>query len=442
MNTLIINSMIKKALLFALFCPFAFALFGQKTETSKNDEFLESLTRLTTQQLFDTARYYLQKNSFDTSLICFNLFASTAVIKDTDIEMQKRIIIVYIYIGNIYAAFSDYKSAYDIYLRALSLGEKYNIESYKGMIYNNIGAIYHLFDKYDMAKSYYVKSLDAYRAYRDSLTVALLSNLGLIDENIDNAFSYLDKALQISKQHDNKNIESVYASIAATYQKIKRYDSAYHYYKLALSESKKNNNLMKKTEFLNSLGAFFLETNQNDSALFYINLSNSIAETNGLYRTVANNYLVLSKIEAAKGNIKKELEYFKRYTHLKDSIFNATKLGDINQSQRLYEVSITNRQIEDLIIEKQVKERTIKYQKILLITILVAFFFAIGAFVFIFILYKKLRNSNIVLVDKNVEIFTLRKEEAPITKNRDKKEKVDVGLLNKILDVMENSLEI
>ena len=78
------------------------------------------------------------------------------------------------------------------------------------------------------------------------------------------------------------------------------------------------------------------------------------------------NYLTMSEIEEAKGNRPMAFDYFKKYANLKDSIINVEILGDINRIQRMYEISKTTQQIEKLEIDRQFKENTIFYLRIIL----------------------------------------------------------------------------
>jgi len=57
--------------------------------------------------------------------------------------------------------------------------------------------------------------------------------------------------------------------------------------------ARKNNELNLEANNLSNLGKLFFETNKQDSALFYINLSNNVAEENNFLEILADNYLLL-----------------------------------------------------------------------------------------------------------------------------------------------------
>jgi AraC-like DNA-binding protein len=171
---------------------------------------------------------------------------------------------------------------------------------------------------------------------------------------------------------------------------------------------------------------------------------------------VADNYLTLSEIEKSKGNFKNSLNLYNKYLNLKDSIYNISIIGDINHLQRLYEVSKTNQQIEELVSDKKVKENTIYYQNIILWIVIVVLLLAFIVLIFIVLQNKKLKNAYNTLVDKNIEIveFHTKKPES-VTESSDdmpeqemnteksqKKvlsEQIQKELLSAILAFMENT---
>ena len=397
-------------------------LFGQEIKkTTQNDVVIENFIQLSSQQLYDTANYYYSINKLDPALVYYNLFINTPM-KDNDIEQQKRLIVAFVNSGMIYYWLSDYNRAYVFFIKALILCEKIDNSSYKSTILNNLGIIYDRFKKYDIAKEYYTKAISF---CDDSIKLVLyLNNLGdnsIKSEKFDSAFYHLNKSLKISKQHSNAYLALVLTSIAENYQKIQQFDSAFYYFGLALTEQKNHSRLEHEAELLSKLGSLFFEVNRIDSALFYIDLSNIIASDKKLVRILADNYLLLSKIEESNGRKIKAFDYFKIYSNLKDSVFSVDKFNEINQLQRLYEISKTNQQIEQLYIEQQIKEQTIRYQRIFqFFTSSILLIVSIIVVVFSF-QKRKLNFKNNILVSKNLEILELLKKSAETKEEKEKK---------------------
>jgi AraC-like DNA-binding protein len=436
----------KKLLLFS-FAVFVLQIQGQSQnsllKSSQDNDWISKFKHLSLQQISDTAKYYYTTNNTDTALFFYSLIINNPV-KETDLQQMKLVVDAYIKSAIIYRNFCDYRTAYELNIKALILCDKANIESYKPTVYNNVGNIYSYFKKYDLAKLHYHKALSV---VQDSvIQFYVLNNLGDLElehGKLDSACYYLNQSLQICKQHNNIGIDAIQNGLAVLHQKNKQYDSAYYYFQLALEGAKKSNKIERETENLLGLGKFFFEIKKNDSALFYINLSNTVARKNNFFGMLAENYLTLSKIEESKGNIRNAFNHFKTYANLKDSVFNIEVFGDINQLQHLYEISKTNQQVEKLFIEQQINERTIQYQKIIQLITLIVLLLVSGILVFIISQKRKLDTAYKALFEKNIEIITLQENSS---KNYAKKYKKSTlthdmqgELLEKILTLMENT---
>jgi len=436
--------MVRKYFCFIILCS-SIAVFGQGNlqNSSKNYEgIISNYKQLTLQQLIDTASYFYSKNSYDTALVYYNLIINTPV-KSNDIEQKKIVIRALNQSAIVYANLCNYRTSFELFLRALSLCEKIENVSFKPTIYNNIGFIYDKFNRFDIAKDYFIKALSL---CGDSASMVIfLNNLGdnaIKREKIDSAFYWLNQSLRISKQHDNFYINVLLSSIADAYIKAKQYDSAFHYLKLSVSESRKVNNQVHESESLSKLGNLFFDVNKIDSALYYIDLSNLIAAEKKFIKISADNYLILSKIEESKGRTAKAFEYFKSYAHLKDSVYGFDQFSEINQLQRLYEVSKTNQQMEQLMIEQQINERTIQLQKIIQVIAFAIILIISVALCIILLQKRELKKAYKTLFDKNIEIVEIESVLSEVKSERKLQsnltdEKLQ-ELLDKILVVMDD----
>jgi len=397
----------------------------------QNNEIITNYENLSPQQLLDSADHYFLKYSNDTALIYYSL-SIKALTKKPDLEKQKKIVEALNKVSVIYFYMCDYQMSYEFLIEALRLSEKIRYDSYMSKIYTNMGNIYYYFGKYDIAKRYYSKALDF---PQDSTSVVvLLNNLGAVElesGTLDSAAFYLNKSLQISRRHNDFLLSGVWNNIASLEQKRQNYDSASYYFHASLNVAKNENQLDKQAENLSDLGRMFFEINKPDSALFYISLSNSIAKENNFLRILADNYLTISKIEEAKGQTSHSLDYYKKYALLKDSISNVDKFGDVNQLQRLYEVSKTNKLIE-------IKERTILRQRVIWITTSVGLLLTTGISLFIFFQKRKLNTAYKALFEKNLKIIDLQKKTSEKHHKNIVPNDMQDELLQKITAIMED----
>jgi AraC-like DNA-binding protein/Tfp pilus assembly protein PilF len=439
--------MFKKSILTILFLlPFIAYSQAVLSNSSPASDIISGFRQLSVKQLLDTANYYFNKNSTDTALICYSLITNTSI-KDTDVKQQKGVLEALNKTAVIYYNLSDYRAACEFWIRALILCEEINDDVYKSRIYSNIGNLYISFYKYDMAKLY---CLNALSLCQDSIVMTgIFNNLGVIelkDEKLDTAYYYFSKSLKISRKHNDVYLCNILNNLALLYQLRKQYDSAYYYYRLSLDDAKSNSNIETEAIIYLNLGRLFFEINKIDSALFYIGLSSAMAKENSFLGTLAENYLTLSKVEEARGHKDNAFARFKRYANLKDSIFNVGKFADINQIQRMYEISKTNQQIEQLVIEKQIKERTIYYQQaIQLITLLILVLVSLVLLV-IFLQKRKLSTAYTVLFEKNLKIIDLQENLSEQQMEKYKKSALTHDmqdeLLDRILMLMENTAVI
>ncbi|MCL2435743.1 MAG: AraC family transcriptional regulator [Lentimicrobiaceae bacterium] len=434
--------MLKKSVLVVILLS-SIVIYGKNipADSSQDNDIISKFKHLSTQQQLDTANYYHHKNSADTALICYSLIINTPV-KDSDVEQQKRIIEAYNKSALIYQSLYDYRTSYEFLIKALILCEKANYEPYEPRIYNNIGNIYYRFNKFDLAKFYYTKALSL--AQDTVVIVHLLSNLGTTEAEIgnsDSAFFALNKALQISKRNNRINFGSIMNNIALTYYNEKQYDSTFYYVKIALDEARQQNELESEAIYLSNFGHLFFEIKKIDSTLHYINLSNAIAEKNNFFQTLAGNYLLLSKIEKSKGRYKTSLEYFEMHARLRDSVFSTEKFGEINQLQHLYEISKANQQIEQLVVEQQIKERTIHYQKTIGYIIFGVLLLLSFVLLFIYSQKRNLSRAHRVLFEKNLEIINLQQKSSEKKQEKKKKfvQNIQDDLIDKILNTMEDT---
>lgn len=432
----------KNTLILMLLCPMA--LFGQKFENriSEDNDMFSDFIKLTSQQLYDTADYYHKKKSCDTALICYSLIIKT-IPKSAEIEQQKKLSRIYNRMANLHMLMSDYRAAYSIFIDELLICEKYNIIENKSLVYLNLGIIYNNLKHYEMSNQYYLKSLDI--SFDSAKTVLILNSLGdnqIKRGNLDSAYYYIDKSMKLSKQHNDVYLSLIFNTLGSYYKEVKLYDSAYYYFKLSLEQTSANKIIEGEATNLSDLGKLFFEINKLDSALYYTGLSNKIASEYKFLKILSDNYLTLSEIDKSKGNFKSALNHYTTYNNLKDSIYNAEVYASVNLYQRQYEVSKTNKQIEEFIIDRQLKEHTIHYQKVIQLIIICVLAILIGILYILLDQNGKLKKSHKALFDKNIEIVKLLEKSTEKTKTKNKRSKTIIethkGLIDKIISIMEN----
>jgi AraC-like DNA-binding protein/Flp pilus assembly protein TadD len=429
----------KKLLFIFTFLCYSFATL---VANEQNESMVSKYRYLSLQQLVDTADYYYKESNFGASLICYRLLINQHL--EGNLEDQEKIVVAYNRSAIIHYQKGDFRTANELLVKALLLAEKIGYDDYIPRILNNFGNIYFSFRQFDLAKSYYEKALNLTQS--PNAVVPVLINLGIIElknKQLNNSFNLFSKALQMSKKNDSIHLFNVLLGLGELYQMQKNFDSAYVYYKSALDIAIKNNHIRFETEALSTLSKLFLEYNRLDSALFYVEQSNKLGYKNGILDVLAENYLTLSKIEEIRGRKTLAFEHFKTHSKFKDSILNIRQIGDSDQIQRLYDISKSNEEIEQLRVEQKVKENTIYFQRIIHRIVLAILLIVSVILIFVYLQNRRLNSAYQVLFEKNTELIEnqqnlsdkFRKKYKKSALTHDKQEE----LLEKILSFMENT---
>ncbi len=414
---------------------------GGKTHRHNTDDALSKYGHLPPAQLFDTARYYDARREYDTSLICYNLIINNPDLEDGDIGQQRLKIDALTYSAVVYYYWmSDYVKAYRLLVDALAMCETYPYEETEFLIHGSIGNIYYHLDEYEMAGRYYSRALEL---CADSMRIMMLHNniaaAKMETGELDSALWHIGKSLQISGRHDNVNLYGILHTAASIDQKRGLFDSALRHFESALDDARRNGKIEYEAENLSGIGKLLFETGKPEEAETYIASSNAIAQKNNLSNILLENHLLLSKMERSRGRYRQAMEHIDRYHGLKDSMFSADKLANINQLLRIGEVSKANRQIDRLAVEQKINERTIGYQKVIMFIAFAVLLSVAAVLLFVFSQKRKLNKAYRTLVEKNIEIMELQglpngKQAKNATHYDD-----DGELLERILAIMEDT---
>ncbi len=415
---------------------------GKTAPEQRNTEgVLSKYGHLRPEQLFDTARYYDLKREYDTAIICYNLIINDPETDTGQTRHQRLKIDALTYSAVVYYYWlSDYVKAYRLLIDALDLCETSPYEEAEFLIHANIGNIYYHLDEYEMAGQYYSRALEL---CSDSAMIMLLHNniaaVKMETGELDSALFHIERSMRISDALDGANLYGILHTAASIDHKRGLFDSALRYFELALDDARKNGKIEYEAENLSGIGKLLARMGRPEEAGSYIASSSVIAQKNNLNNILLGNYLILSQIERSGGRYLQAMEYMDRYNGLKDSLFSADKLANINQLQRIGEVSKANRQIEKLAVEQQIKERTIGYQQVIMLISFAVLSLVVAVLLLVWRQKRRLNKAYRTLFEKNIEIMELQGDpsrkhlkNAPYYDN-------DKELLGRILAVMEDT---
>lgn len=367
----------------------------------------------TVKELMNRAASYDINHHPDSALIYYDMIANHPYEQSLTPEHRKLIVKALNRSAAIYGGMSDYRTAFRLLVQALTICDEYNLDSEKSDIYNNIGNIYYTFKKYPLANTYYRKALELNRS--NSSTFMILNNLvntGIRSGKTDSVRYWLRRCEKVDVASGGKYKYLILNSKAFMHSRACEYDSALKYYRLSLDESRKINSCVTEASILSALGELSFNKGDFSSALKYVAKSDSIAVRDNFKAIVADNRILLAQIREREGNLPAALKLYKEYYLLNDSILNISHLGEISDMQRVYEAAKTNRHIEQLGIEQEIREKTIGYQRALMWIGGTLLLLSIGFIIYILKQKRNLSTAYEVLMKKNLEIVALQDQDA------------------------------
>jgi len=303
--------------------------------------------------LFELGQLYFSNANMDEALKYY--LQSLKRLEETraEIEFHKKWKIFY-RIGILYLNIKMNKKALGFFIRSLKIAEKEKDKQFIAYSLNNIGINYKNLEEYHKALEYYKKALKIFTEIKQVHMIAgTLLNIGILNMELNHykeASKYLYKALN-------------------TYQELKydygSYLTSYH------------------------LGNLHLKENNTKEALSYYNLALEKAEKKKDKKTHANIFKQFSELYTTTGEYKKALEYYKKYSELKDTIINEEKSKTIAKLQEQYEAVKRDKEIK--MLKQKNKIETIYRNAAIIISILLIIIFIqfFRKFQYLFFFWKK-----------------------------------------------------
>lgn len=318
-----------------------------------------------------------------------------------ELHDQKAVGSMFNNLGVTYLYLADYPQALSCYFKALAIAQLLDDRQGQAKALMNIGLVYKKLGNYANTFRYYQKALFLFRELGDEHQMAdILANMGsAYDEHGDHhkALDLFNQALSINRKNKLKREQgSNLADIGIVYSNLKQYSSAYQSLQKALElykDSPDNNSL---AVIYNELANVLLITPDSSLQAFGINSRKRYTEAekyafkgirvskeSGSTEREMAGWQILSTTHEQQKKYDQALSDYKKYTTLKDSIFNDEKTLAIKRAEIQFEAD----KKEALMAAAIQKEKIIK-------NVLVAgCIFVIITSVALFVSYKKRRDA-------------------------------------------------
>ena len=273
-------------------------------------------------------------------------------------------------IGMVYRAWGKYDKAIDYLERSLRL--KISLDDRAGMSksLNNMGLVYTEWKKYDQAILNFRESLKIEESMKNEGDAAIrLNNLGRVyfyKKQYDTALVYFEKTLEIQERsRDMDQVALARNNIGKVYLAQHKHEEASRYLLSALELYEKLGREGERSTVLANLSEINRAMGMKGKALQLLDSSTVIALRLNLLSQLQQNYLYYSEIYSDLENFEKSLEYFKKYSEVKDSVFSDEVLKQLSDFQIKYETEKKESEIQLLKKNEQLQGLALKKQTLL-----------------------------------------------------------------------------
>ncbi len=343
-------------------------------------------------------------------------------------------------LGTVYMENDKYDEALDTFFNLLKLCESHNQEDKKGDAYNNIGNIYYHLGDYDRALSYYRKAL---KFFTKGKRTGIYNNLALIyyeTDSLEKSLEYYTKALKELKGKGNElHMAIIYHNMALVYNLKKEFSKAIENLNLALEIFRKLNKEKNIANTYNNIGrAYYLQGNFKMAQIYYDSARTLATKIKAPY-ILMDNYKYNAKLLIKKKEYKNALQFGKKFSAIKDSLFNMEKEKQLAEIEARYTDEIQKIENQHLKKENSANEKIIKNQNIAVISIIVVVILLILLLAFFYYSNIQKKTANELLMKQKEEIEqknkALEKAYQEISEQKEQLEKIN-QVKNKLFSII------
>ncbi len=268
--------------------------------------------------------------------------------------------------------------------------------------YNNLGVVYWHMEENDKAIDYYKKSLDIKEELADLNGMAqCYNNIAIVystQGNYRSGVEYFEKSLEVYQQMNNLNgLAMVNGNIA--------------YLNILLADSASGE--VSKHSFLKQ-------------ALKFGHKAYDIALQIGALPLQIEAADYLKDAYSRMGNDRKALEFADIFISLQKEIFSKEKANALAETTTKYETEKRQLQIENMEKEKEIFEKTIYEQRVIIVFSIVLLSFLFLFTIVLMKFFQQKRSANVLLAERNEEILQQKEEiTAQLDELEDQRDKLE-----------------
>lgn len=319
-------------------------------------------------------------------------------------------------LSTIYSLQSNHPVALRYILMALRVNEEQNNRS--GIINNllNIATVKLAQKEFNEALKRAKEALKIAEELNDTLRSSIcLSNIGTIYLKIDDtkALKCFEQSLVRLSSNNKAQSISTLINIGEIYSRRNNYPKALESYSKALTLAESIDLKRAVAQVLSKVGAVYVKQKRYPQALESTQKSLAIAKNIGLLEVETETHSLLSSIYAASNDYKNAYQHHKAYKTLNDSVFNESNIKKIADLESAFKYQ---KELEEHEQEKKIRDIAIKTQRIIILSLVVAFILMCLLARTIYRSYKLKKKTNAILLQQKKEIEELNKEYVTLNK--------------------------
>lgn len=254
-------------------------------------------------------------------------------------------------LGNVHNAMGHHKRAIESYLKSIRICERIGRTAYIAYNSVSIGTVHDKQGDYLKAESYFLKGLEIFKSLNDTYGQgSVQNNLGILYKNMkayDKSIEAYSQSLLLFEMIDfGRGKLSANTNLGILNVEMGNYENALNHSTIGLQIARDLQMPEPMADNLNWIARAQLGLGQYQEALTNAQEALSIANAVSSLEKQRDANKTLSEIYQALNAHDRSLEYYKAYTTIKDSLFNAEKSKQIRELQTIYETEKKDKEIQ------------------------------------------------------------------------------------------------
>jgi two-component sensor histidine kinase len=231
-------------------------------------------------------------------------------------------------------------------------------------IYERIGATYYAINKFDVATYYFYKGLAIAEKFKDTAAIRVvlqsIFTAMIAEQKYSKALALLKSTKQKYPPTENESVIVNYANFIVIYSKLNNNTKAKKYVDSLFSTNFLSREEASSVYALNALTEYYINSRQFSLAAKYTPLFKIRAIKYSMKRREFQAYLMSFKADSARGNFLPAIDNYKKYFFLRDSLYDLTKTGQLEELKIKYETGQKEQSIVALQKNSILQQETIQ----------------------------------------------------------------------------------